>query len=62
MDDVEDLIEELHGCVELLVRNFFDFSLDVFLLGASIEGAVEEIKRAELERNSDMAHIDSERN
>ena len=61
LQNVQNLEEKLHRCVELFVRNFFEFIFDVrFLYRSPVQSAVEKVEGMELKRDANQAHVDLE--
>lgn len=63
LDNVQNLIKQLHCGTEFFIGDFVSLFFDSWLLDASpVQCTVEEVKWLELERDSNVTHIDFERN
>ena len=55
---MQNVIEELHGRMELLVRDFVDLGFRIGLLNAaSVQRAMEEVEGTQHERNANVTYV-----
>ena len=61
LDNMQNVIEELHGGMELLVRDFVDLGLCITLLNAAtVKRTMQEIEGAKHERYANVTNVDLE--
>ena len=61
LHDVQNMIEELQGCMELLVGDFVNLNLcGILLYTATVQRAMQEVEGAEHERDANMTNVNLE--